>query len=35
MILGATKEVETIYGKKASLYIPPGTQTGKKLKIAS
>ena len=35
MILGATKEVETIYGRKANLYVPPGTQANKKLKLAN
>ena len=35
LILGATKEVETIYGRKANLYIPPGTQANKKLKLAN
>lgn len=35
LILGATKAVETIYGRKVNLTIPPGTQANKKMKIAS
>lgn len=35
MILGATKQVETIYGRKVNLTIPAGTQGNKKLKIPS
>lgn len=35
MVLGATKQVETIYGRKVNLAIPAGTQSNRKLKIAS
>lgn len=35
MVLGATKQVETIYGRKVNLVIPAGTQSNRKLKIAS
>jgi DnaJ-class molecular chaperone len=33
MILGATKPVETIYGRKVNLTIPAGTSSNKKLRI--
>lgn len=33
MILGATKQVETIYGRKVNVTIPAGTQANKKIKV--
>lgn len=33
LILGASKQVETIYGKKTNLNIPAGTQANSKIKI--
>ncbi len=35
LILGATKQVETIYGRKVNLTIPAGTPSNKKLRIAA
>lgn len=33
MILGVTKAVETIYGRKVNVSIPAGTQANKKIKV--
>jgi DnaJ-class molecular chaperone len=35
MILGATKQVDTISGRKTNVTIPAGTPSNKKIKIPS